>query len=436
MGVFVDRAVEEGCGDPKHANWKVVRDGFYGSEPRRRQRYRCVNPKNRSDWHRFRPAVVRFEAVEPHCLDCESPLSLGDGPNVAHTYDFAAREIAAALVAVANGATYSQASLGARRSLYAITQGCEAGERPYEQRPQPGQRGNETSRHGTLVTTWVETYTDVVLGTGPLETPKVLLLDSTSFWRYFGRRKKPAFHLLCAYGYPTWPGRGQLLHVAAYQHATGLNWTGLLSAFPGVPEVVVTDGGQDVLNGIDLRWPKPGVGNRPERVRCRWHLADNLREALVEDIRPFLKNPRTHPLYQRAEKAFDNLDEWENYRRVAYNSLVQFDPKSPTIPVAMRWLNSNDLRIRSQLLRRADDRPGPEAIGPVETEIQWLRRNLARRAQTLRNRPRTNQLLRLLVAGRTGRVDERAWADSIRRFLDDRNGHAPIQRQLAGAGGL
>ena len=61
-----------------------------------------------------RPAVVRFEAVEPHCLDCESPLSLGDGPNVAHTYDFAAREIAAALVAVANGATYSQASLGAR----------------------------------------------------------------------------------------------------------------------------------------------------------------------------------------------------------------------------------------------------------------------------------------------------------------------------------
>jgi hypothetical protein len=44
-----------------------------------------------------------------------------------------------------------------------------------------------------------------------------------------------------------------------------------------------------VIYGIQARWPKPGVGNRPERVRCRWHLAQNLREALVEDIKPHMK---------------------------------------------------------------------------------------------------------------------------------------------------
>jgi hypothetical protein len=435
LNVSVDKAVEEGCGDPKHARWKVVRDGFYGREPRRRQRYRCVNPKNRNDWHRFRPTVVRFETVEAHCLDCESPLSLGDGPNVAHSYDYAAREIAAALAAVANGATYSQASLGARRSLYAITQGHDAGERPVERRVQPGQRGNN-SNHGTLVSTWVETYTDVVLGTGPLETPKVLLLDSTSFWRFFSHSKKPAFHLLCAYGYPNRHGRGQLLAVGAYRSNTGLNWADLLSRFQGVPEVVVTDSGEDVRDGIDLRWPKPGVGNRPEKVRCRWHLVENLREALVKDIEPFLPDPRTHPLYERAERAFANLGEWTLYNRVAYNSLLQFDPKSPKIPSALKWLQTNDMLIRSQILRRKDDRPGPETIAPLETEIQWLRGLFARRAQTIRNQPRTNQLLRLLVAGRTGGVDERAWADRIRRFLEDRDGQAPIQRPMAGAGGF
>lgn len=380
--------------------------------------------------------MVRFEAVEPHCLECESPLSVGEGPNAAHRHDFAAREIAAALVAVANGATYSQASLGARRSLFEITKNFDAAERDYEARPQPGQRGNETSRHGTLVATWVETFADVVLGTELPETPKVLLLDSTSFWRFRNGRKTPAFHVLCAYGYPTWPGRGQLVHAAVYQHANALNWADFLGAFPGVPEVVISDGGQDVINGIGLRWSKPGVGNRPERVRCRWHLAENLREALVEDIKPFVKDPRTHPLYERAKNAFDSLAEWELYSRVAYNSLLQFGPKSPTIPAGLKWLKANDLMVRTQLLRHVDDRPGPEAIGPLETEIQWLRGHLASRAQTLRNRPRTNQLLRLLVACRTGRVDERASAESIRLFLDDRSGHAPLQRQLAGAGGL
>jgi hypothetical protein len=304
--VLVDRAVEEGCGNPRHEKWNVVRDGFYGREPRRRQRYRCVNPNDRSDWHRFRPTVVRFEAVEPHCLECESPLAVGEGPNAAHHHDFAAREIAAALVAVANGATYSQASLGARRSLLEITKNFDAAERGYEERPQPGQRGNETSRHGTLVATWVETYADVVLGTELPETPQVLLLDSTSFWRFANRRRTPAFHLLCAYGYPSGSARGQLVHAAAYSQANALNWADFLTAFPGVPQVVVSDGGQDVINGIGLRWSKPGVGNRPERVRCRWHLTENLREALVEDLKPFVKDPQSHPLYERAKKAFDN----------------------------------------------------------------------------------------------------------------------------------
>ena len=52
--------------------------------------------------------------------------------------------------------------------------------------------------------------------------------------------------------------------------------------------MVVSDGGQEVINGIGARWSKPGVGNRPERMRCRWHLAKNPRAALVKDIKPHL----------------------------------------------------------------------------------------------------------------------------------------------------
>lgn len=72
----------------------------------------------------------------------------------------------------------------------------------------------------------------------------------------------------------------------------------------------------------------------------------------------------------------------------------------------------------------------------LEAHINWLRHRLAYRTQSLRNQPRSNQLLRLMVAGRNGQADERAWAERIRQHLIANDGQAPRQRQLVGAGGL
>jgi hypothetical protein len=75
-------------------------------------------------------------------------------------------------------------------------------------------------------------------------------------------------------------------------------------------------------------------------------------------------------------------------------------------------------------------------LGPAQDRFKWLRHRLAYRAQSLRDAPRTNQLLRLMVAGRNGEADERAWAERIRRRLIEHDGRAPRQRQLVGSGGL
>lgn len=439
----VDKAVEHGCGDKAHASWRVVRDGFYGRPPRRRQRYLCYNPANPTEErHKFTPQVVRLEAARAHCLECENDLTPGQGPNAGRHYDFAAREIAAALVAVANGSTYAQAGLTARHTVRALTEPFDHGDWPVARRAHPGQAGNERSNHGTLVATWVEAFTDVVLG-GPevVEMPRVLLLDSTSFYRIYAHGRGPAFAVLAAYGYPTWPGPGRLLRAVTYRTASGPTWADFLSQMPGMPEVVVSDGGQEVINGIDLRWPMEGVGNRPERVRCRWHLAKNLREALVKDIKPHakavgLKDPKSHPLWERAERAFDSLDAYQTYYGWAYRSLLSWTPDDLALPAALRWLNRNDLLIRAQLLRHADGRPGPGSTGPLEAEMRQIRRYFAHRAQGLRNAPRTNLLLRLLVAARNGQADERTWAERIRRHLAENGGLGPKQRQLVGAGGL
>jgi hypothetical protein len=439
----VDKSALPHCGRHEHRGWTVVRDGFYGAKPRRRQRYRCSEPGNPANRHRFTPRVVRLEATERHCLECESPLASGQGPNAARQHDFAGREIAAALVAVATGSTYSQAAMAARRSVidlarhYPVPPRRPRGGGTSTARLRPGEAGADgvAGRHGTLVGTWVETYTDIVLGAAPVPMPRVLLLDSTTFWRRGGGRTSPAFSVLFAYGYPDDSSSGRLLAAAAYRSVNAAAWTDFLAGMPGMPAVVVCDRAQDIAGGLAASWPTPGVGNRPEVVWCRWHLLNALRGALATDLKRYGAVPEKHPLYERAERAFDNHRSWTDYYQLAYRSLLAFDPEALDLPAAIRWLSRNELRVITQMARQPD-RPGPQSIGALEADIRFIRERVAGRAQGLRNRPRTNQMLRLMVAGRTGIADERRWAESIRRHLASNAGHAPAQRPLVGAGGL
>jgi hypothetical protein len=102
-----------------------------------------------------------------------------------------------------------------------------------------------SSAHGTLVAS-----SDVVLGPEHVEMPQVPLLDSTTFHRRARGRRGPAFSVLRAYGYAEGSDSGRLLHAVAYRSATELTWEDFLPEMPGMPEVVLSDGRQDVIGGI------------------------------------------------------------------------------------------------------------------------------------------------------------------------------------------
>ena len=104
------------CPREGHERHRVVRDGWKGTAPRRRQRWRCIAPDGK--FHRVPVAkVARLEALTQACLDCENDLHASQGHRVASKYDFVAREVAAALVALAAGATNADASKTVRTSV-------------------------------------------------------------------------------------------------------------------------------------------------------------------------------------------------------------------------------------------------------------------------------------------------------------------------------
>lgn len=125
-----------------HRRYLVVRDGFFGRPPRRRQRYRCVNPDDRTAFHRFTPPVPRVESSAHRGLP--NSLAVGTGPVAARRYDYVAREVAAALVSLAHGSTYQAAAEAARRDVAVELETARAG----------AWWADQTMRHGQPAADW------------------------------------------------------------------------------------------------------------------------------------------------------------------------------------------------------------------------------------------------------------------------------------------
>ncbi len=106
-------AAKATCPRPEHAGSRVHLDGTYGRPGHRRQRYKCL-PADGGRAHVFTKLLPREESWRERCERCERQVERPGGPQAGREYQFVARGIAGALVAVGAGATYRQAALVAR----------------------------------------------------------------------------------------------------------------------------------------------------------------------------------------------------------------------------------------------------------------------------------------------------------------------------------
>ena len=100
------------CPRSGHTTSVVVRGGTYGVSGHRRQLFLC-RPRAGSP-HRFAGPLPRELTTEPLCVECLTVLHPHEGPPYPQTYQFPARQVAAALVAVGKGDAYHKAAEDAR----------------------------------------------------------------------------------------------------------------------------------------------------------------------------------------------------------------------------------------------------------------------------------------------------------------------------------
>ena len=432
MAAGAERVALPTCPREGHEGWRVWRDGLRGKAPAQRQRLRCVNPDDASEWHRFTLPVLRAAAHEHRCLDCQQLVPTHAGPVVAEGYHYLSKVIAGALVDVAKGRTYSEASQAARKAL-AHAEGVVAG-------------GATFSAHGQLVADWVEVFSDVVL-TQPKRWPQVILLDATDFWRRTGGGGTAhAFTLLFAYGYDAPEGplpepddpwqlpadratNGRLLRIGLAAKEDEPTWSEFLRHWHGTPLVAVTDGDGGVRNAIKSVWP----AGRTTRVRCVYHWRQNLVTGVVSDLARTLQQPGTSAAVKNdevlalAHKAFASSADF-----IAFNKAAQERFSGLYKPSSLKWLNTNGGDALAQL-DAAAEMPGPQSTGPLEQVINRTRQLVAGRVQGLRNPVRTQRMLNLLAAGLRNDANVDHWADLIYAHLEA-NARRPARRQRAIAG--
>jgi hypothetical protein len=455
MTVGAPEVVYPPCPQEAHAGFLVWRDGFHGKAPARRQRFRCVNPQDSSDWHAFTPPVLRAEAHEHRCLDCQQYVPSHAGPAVPGGYHYLSKVVAGALGAVANGRTYSEASQAARRALaHAAGLG-----------PADGTR--EFSVNGQLAADWTEVFTDVVV-TQPEHWPAVVLLDATKFHRRAAGAKVHAFTLLFAYGYDVYEGpqakppdqdpgkqqetddgmpfgdgpaevaadravNGRLLRIGLVAKEDEARWAEFLSGWTGTPQVVVGDGARGAKNAVETIWP-----GRVSWVRCVYHWQQNLMSAVLGDLARLTglasgsKTVQQDELLVQTRAAFASPAAFREFQAAARQRFGRHAEFAELPASSLVWLRTNGKAALTQLAD-AGTRPGPQSIGPLEQVILRTRQQVAGRAQSLRNPARTQLMLTLLAAGSRNDANVDIWAGLIYAHLAA-NGSRPALRQRGVAG--
>jgi hypothetical protein len=387
------------CPVPEHAGSKVVRGGWYGKAPHRRQRWWCV-PANGDAKHRFTPVLTRQGSPHPFCVECSTGLEPWEGQAGAREYRFAARELGDALASVAAGTSYRAAADIARRKAGRVPA-------PKRRRRQRRQAGNE----GQLVANWVDVCSGLVCaGLLPNRWPETLLVDSQNFRVKSGPHAGRGFHVFAAVGRDVgepgkWATVPRVWRLEPFARKDQAAWEAFLGALDGAPRVIVTDAD----NALALAVKSVFADAATEHRLCEWHLGRKLRDHLPDEL---LADPG-HPVSRALPDAFRSPQAWSALD-YAVREEHATGPHGP-LALAVKWLETYGQTAQAQTLTRNPF--GINSTGPVEQVLREIDRRIGDRVGSFTNRARLGNLLDLMTLDLLGKADGREWADRLRERL-------------------
>lgn len=311
------------------------------------------------------------------------------------------REIAAALIDVSKGVSYTEAARRVRMNYWG--------------RDGTGRLRANSVENGQSVSDWLNQFGPVISERyAESSWPETIILDSTEY-KYLDPRTgvlSQLFVVLAAWGYEAGSPQGRLWRVEARPNDRTADWVAFLRALPGTPKSVVYDGERSIRQAS-----RQHFGNLVPTHICEHHLHVNVLKALAVDEAKGLTGPPRALL----NDAFHGPKEWQAFRTATQQSGGQ---------ALKKWVAYWDQIITSQTgLRRI--LPAHYSTGPLDRALDTIRQATESRKWTFRNRERMNQLLDLIRLRINRRDNPEAWAELIRQHLEANNGKPVRARQLS-----
>ncbi len=389
------------CRNPAHRNGAVVRAGWHGVAPHRRQRWLC-KLANGDTPHRFSEELPRQEREGSHCSECSSALDPWEGQAGARDYAFHARDIAHALMLVASGVSYRQAAKATRTAAARGSSGVTWGQRV------PRMRQHVVD--GQLVANWVDVFGPVVtFAHGHGQWPERMAVDSVGFRS--GGAVARGFNIMVAVGYEAPSFREpKVWLMRPFVQRNQDAWEEFFNLLGGTPRRIVADIDASIAGAVDACFPR--ANSRPPT----YHWSDlHVRRALENTLWPLQGQP-THDVFKRLERSLFSTSEWDRF----VHAVTHEDQTATPMPAATRWLGLFGARIREQAHK---PRPRPVLHRRRRDRQPQARHRAHRRARQPPGQPQTP----VQAAGPDDRRTQRS-----RQRAGLREGHPPASRRSPG----
>jgi hypothetical protein len=403
-----------------HPNSRTIRKGkARASRGVERQRYLCY-PKNGDPPHRFSPPLTRLVVNHGEtCAECASLRAVNRGDtNAARGHRFTTRIVAQSLERLANGDSYGETAVWARRQMEAHRRHGVASNRKSTTR--------ERTAAWRLAADWVESFSPVLfdpwsevaragvleLMSGPVKDRPIvsLLLDDIPIYvkSSQGQNQKGRFSVLAASESFIDRGSGQrvtrLRLLRAYADHSADAYKLVLAELGYVPDILLADGSRGIAAAA--AWLEKSNPDKPFLLcLSAFHLRSQLLRQL--DVREREYGFRAGDLEQRLENwSFVATTFSWNAWWVDYTTRLQ----AQGIPVTAwptKWINEIKPIVDKQMPVLDEHRVLPRSTGALESVLfRVVKPSLELRALGFGNLERTNRLLDLMTLRANDQFDD------------------------------
>ena len=223
--------------------------------------------------------------------------------------------------------------------------------------------------------------------------------------------------------------KGEAWLMRSYYMPNSMVWAHFFRQLPGTPAYILCDGAHDIKVGIELAWPDPAT--RPKVLSCEYHFTEVIRKRVAGDTE--LETAASRLFNTAGRMVGDEYQEWvangkpgSDERLYHFNHFLDLAEQKGYPEYKQRAKTRTWRRLMDQVRWKTDKLK--YSTGALEQDLfRVAGSHLSYRRNYLKNRLRTDGILKLAVLRLRGEATPEHFAHTLQHWMAEHG--APLRQQ-------